>query len=207
MGGSWSSANAINRVGQVAGTSTTAAGTFHAFSGNAAGISDLGTLGGRNSYGLGLNANGTVVGTAQNSAGYLRAFETTAAGLFDLGTLGGSSSVAYGINDRGQIVGYSSLSQQCGNDHAFLYSGGILLDLNNVLATGSGWTIDTAYSIDNSGDILAVGERCGQSYAVELNPLNATATPEPSVLALLGLGLGLVAIARIGKSRKSEQQQ
>ena len=57
------------------------------------------------------------------------------AGLYtvtDLGTLGGNSSAAYGINASGQVVGQARLA---GNtvSHAFLYSGGTMIDIGTTL--------------------------------------------------------------------------
>ena len=47
-----------------------------------------------------------------------------------IGTLGGSSSEALGVNDLSQIVGNASTS---GNEtHAFLYSGGTMIDLGTL---------------------------------------------------------------------------
>jgi probable HAF family extracellular repeat protein len=63
----------------------------------------------------------------------------------DLGTLGGSYSEAFAINGSGSVVGDSSTAD--GSGHAFLYSGGVLLDLN-LPGTSS-----TARSINRSGQI------------------------------------------------------
>jgi len=52
--------------------------------------------------------------------------------ITDLGTLGGSYAYARGINNSGQVAGYSYLT---GNSsaHAFLYDGGVMIDLNTLL--------------------------------------------------------------------------
>ena len=57
-----------------------------------------------------------------------------ASGLYqvtDLGTLGGAASYATGINSSAQIVGYAWTTASL--EHAFLYSGGSMIDLNPLL--------------------------------------------------------------------------
>jgi probable HAF family extracellular repeat protein len=60
----------------------------------------------------------------------------------NLGTLGGTQSYAYSIDSSGDVVGYSWTPDEV--THGFLYSGGVMLDLNSLLEIGSGWTIDGA---------------------------------------------------------------
>ena len=67
--------------------------------------------------------------------------------IIDLGTLGGSISGGIGINNHGQVTGYSHLSGDV-NDHAFLYSNGMLKDLG-VLGVGDSY----GYGINSSGQI------------------------------------------------------
>jgi probable HAF family extracellular repeat protein len=100
----------------------------------------------------------------------------------DLGTLGGTVSYAQGINNSGQVVGYD---QNNGADSAFLYSGGVMQDLHNLLAPGfTNWYISTANAINDSGQIVGTGGTVsGQTHAVLLTPI-----PEPTTLLLLTIG-------------------
>ena len=68
VGGSFSTAVAINADGQVVGNSNTAGGQSHAFSWTeAGGMVDLGTLGGNYSEGNAVNAKGYVVGESSTA--------------------------------------------------------------------------------------------------------------------------------------------
>jgi hypothetical protein len=85
--------------------------------------------------------------------------------------------------------------------HGFLYLNGVMIDLNSLLPVGSGWTIDGAYSINATGDILADGVLDGRHYAVDLSEVVAdvVATPEPGALALALGGLLTIAVLRRGR--------
>src|SRR5829696_4254434 len=61
--------------------------------------------------------------------------------ITDLGTLGGSESYAHAINDSGQITGSSLIAS--GAQHAFLYSNGVMTDLEGD-SLGSGEAINAA---------------------------------------------------------------
>jgi probable HAF family extracellular repeat protein len=175
-GATWSSGYGINSLGQVVGT-TMAGGRSSAFVFNGdTTYAVAGSLGGASTYGMAINNSAVVVGSAQNAQGYLNAFESTDQGMMNLGTLGGSQSAAYGINDAGTVVGYSLLAGNT-TTHAFAYLGGVLIDLNTLLADGSGWTIEAAYAINNSGDIVGVGNFNDQLYAIELLPTESVDNP------------------------------
>ena len=120
--GGFGAAADINNRGWVADSSTVAGGNVHAFLWRNGVLTDLGTLGGLNSFEFefdGVNERGQVVGEAEtstldpNGEDYC-GFGT---GLVCLGfiwqnrvmtalpTLGGNNGEANGINNRGQIVG------------------------------------------------------------------------------------------------------
>jgi probable HAF family extracellular repeat protein len=114
LGGTVSSAYAINVQGNVVGSSTTVQGVGHAFINDGTAMRDLGTLISTStamSAATGVSATGEVVGVSTATAagdghGF---FWTSAGGMQDLGTLpDGSSSTAIGVNSVGQIVGYGS---------------------------------------------------------------------------------------------------
>ncbi|MBD8529668.1 MULTISPECIES: PKD domain-containing protein [unclassified Massilia] len=112
FGGSAAVANALNELGQVAGTAATTDGTFHAFRwSRPTGLVDLNPPGVGNATGLDINNKGQVAGTARFTppSPLSRAFRwSPSTGMVDLGALGPqSTSVATAINDAGTAVGWS----------------------------------------------------------------------------------------------------
>jgi probable HAF family extracellular repeat protein len=127
-GGPYSSALAINDLGQVVGYSTLASGDSHAFLWQAGtGMRDLGNLpntASRTSAARAINDVGRVVGESYTAFGDYQSHAflwEEGAGMQDLGTpFDGDSSVAYGINSAGQIVGQSSAAGA--QTHAVLWT-------------------------------------------------------------------------------------
>ena len=192
-GGDWSSAYGINKLGAVAGYGSTGTGSFRAFTWTAdSGMTELGTLGGNNSYAMSINSGGQVVGHAATVSGYDHAFLALGAFLNDLGTLGGGNSYAYGINNSGSVVGYSDMAGG-ENPHGFIWTNGAMMDLNSLIGTGSGWELTQAYGINNTGQIVGEGLYNGQSRAFRLDPIGSTSVPEPTSGVLLGIGLLCIA--------------
>jgi probable HAF family extracellular repeat protein len=196
LGGNYNIAYGINDYGQVVGQATTPGDyTFYAYlcSGGTT-MTNLGTLsGGTASTAYAINNSGQVVGQADISSGpnslALAFLWSSGSGMQNLGTFGGNYSIAYAINNLGQVVGGANTSSD-GYDDAFLYSGGVMQDLNNLISPNSGWVLEDATGINDSGQICGDGEYQGKQDAFLLTPIS---TPEPSALALLAAGaLGLL---------------
>jgi probable HAF family extracellular repeat protein len=100
----------------------------------------------------------------------------------NLGTLGGNvsenGSVAWGINDSGQVVGFSTITST-GETHAFLYLDGEMHDLNDLIPADSGWELDDAYAINNSGQIVGSGRLNGEARAFLATPATTTIDTKP----------------------------
>jgi uncharacterized membrane protein len=56
------------------------------------------------------------------------------------------------------------------NSHAFLWSGGVMKDLNQLLPPSSGWFLEVAQSINDAGQIVGAGTLNGQDRAFLLSP-------------------------------------
>jgi len=90
--------------------------------------------------------------------------------MTDLGTLpgGGSYTPALGINSSGQVVGHCILAN--GDYHAFLWSGGTMIDLNSLVTLPGGAHLETAYGINDLGQVAANGSD-GHAYLLTLGNL------------------------------------
>jgi probable HAF family extracellular repeat protein len=200
-------ASGINDAGQVVGTATSSFNTSHAFLLTLGGgpIIDLGSLpGGVNSHATGINNPGVVVGYADDADGTSHAVRTNMGVFQNLGGLpGGTSSFAFGINDSGQIVG-QSLAGPSGF-RATLWDPTLgIVDLNTMIAPGSGWTLTAAFGVSNPGYITGVGTFQGTPHAYLLTPVGV---PAPPALALLAIGgAGMMARMRSGGARACEAQ-
>jgi probable HAF family extracellular repeat protein len=138
-----------------------------------------------------INNCGQIVGWAGADSDHGHASLWSNGTMTDLGTLAApynDHSCATGINASGQIVGSSYFAEN-NTAHAFLYSNGTMTDLNTLIDPSSGWTLEEANAINDSGWIVGTGTISGQQYAFLLTP-----TPEPSTIVLLTIGsIGLLA--------------
>lgn len=159
-GGQWNTEPLdLNEQGHAVGRSFTAAGYNHAFlwkDGIMTDLHDPMILLGSSSMALAINESGAIAG----HAAYIKNFGWSLATVWDhgqiinLGSLGGNESIARDINDHGTVVGSAITGDPA--CHAFMWKGGKMIDLNDLIPPGTGWTLMGAYSINDSG--LIVGE-------------------------------------------------
>jgi len=165
-------ARGINDSGQVVGTSwnDTDGRAFLWTSG--AGFTDLGTLPGF-IYALAssINASGQVVGEASNDTGPIDGFLWTPDGtMTDLGTLPGFLYLQpYAINASAAVVG--QVSNDVRSQRAFIWQNGVVTDLNTLIPSESGWVLNIATGINDSGQITGTGTLAGARRAFLLTPI------------------------------------
>ena len=159
-----SSAAGINDNNQIVGASDNASGWSQAVMWSNGTVTDLGTLGGPQSAAYAINNNGQVTGWAQTSSDATDLFLWSNGTMTDLGTFG-QDPVGEAINDHGVIVGQS-------DNGAWIWSGGVFQNLNNLIPPGSGFTLTDAPAINDNGQIVATGtsNTSGQTHAFLLTP-------------------------------------
>lgn len=150
LGGASTSAQDINGLGQVVGSSQVASGEWHAFLWEHGVMRDLGLLAVTGiddaSGGSAINKFGQVVGSSSTESGSDHAFLWQEGVMTDLGTLGDTSWAA-DINNRGQIVGTSTVAPNgFVEPRIFLWQDGVMYDLLGVFSE--------ARAINNRGQVV-----------------------------------------------------
>ena len=145
---------------------------WHGFVWDSGTFTDLGTLGGANSFALRINEKTQIVGYTSTADKEFRGFLWEKGKMVALPPLeGNAASFAHGINDHGEIVGWSGTGSR---KTAVVWIDGKPLDLNSLLPADSGWTVLEARDINNARQIVGLAQnRQGRSMAVMLQPLKA----------------------------------
>lgn len=158
-------ARGINTAGQVVGTTGTDACLWE--------HGKLVMLGMHGAASV-INDRGEIAGTGAMTSGLPHAFLWRSGSATDLGALGGVQSYALGLNQAGQVVGQAEFSRtgDTQRTHAFLYTGGKMLDLNTLVPPNSGWNLISAKAINDKGLIVGRGRIRGEEHAFLLTPVS-----------------------------------
>lgn len=173
-----SDATGINNSGTIVGDFATNTGSNHGFSESDGVKTDLGTLGGSESWAAAINDSGTVAGRSYLPGdGAYHAFRYSNGMMTDI-TPSASLGWATAINNAGTIVGNYTIS---GSSYAYASSSGVLI----TICPG------TAYAINNSGEIVGremqIGSFGNTSYPFIFS--NGVVTNLNSLVTLSGVTL------------------
>jgi len=159
----------INDAGQVTGYR--AGGSYRAFRWQSGQMQDLGVLPGMaHSFGFAIEPAGSVAGSSKSASGNSEhiARYTDMLGLHDLGGTG-EHNQAWGINGALTVVGQLGQSSA----RAFVYSDAEgLRNLNDLIDRSRGWVLQTAFDINEAGQIVGYGfnNLMQSTHAVLLTP-------------------------------------
>ena len=184
-----SRALAINNNGDAVGDSSYTNGGGHAtFYHNGVGR-DLGNqTNGVNTLATGINDAGDLCGYSDilRGNGVQQSFLYRNGQYITLGTLPGETNIyAYGVSNDGDVIGAT-------DKHPFIYHNGQLSNLFDLVDPSLGWTLGSAYAVNDSGWIVGYGNRGG----FLMKPHATTPAPGSLCVFAIGLGAGLLALRR-----------
>ncbi len=169
LGGSQGQANAINDSDQIVGWARNSSEVQRPALWEGGAPTDLGTLGGDTGEATAINAAGTIVGWAEDEYGHEHAFLRLQGVMTDLGVLPNQSqSWANDLNASNEVVGRSDYTGK-----ACRWRNGLIANLNDLIPPGSGWVLDDARAINDSGWIVGRGRLNGVPQAFLLVPGSA----------------------------------
>jgi probable HAF family extracellular repeat protein len=108
---------------------------------------------------------------------------------------GSASASPSDLNDLGQVVGASGI-ESVEPFRALLWENGEVLDLNDLIPPGSGWTLESATAINERGQIVGRGRLGGEIRAFLLTP--AGSVLEVPTLGSIGTALLALLLAAAG---------
>lgn len=165
FGGAPSRAEDINNSGQIVGSfnfDPFDCGQGRAFLYTGDKVMELGVLpGSACSAAIAINDAGEIVGINSAADGSApRMFYYYQGVMHDLGSVGSEGAGPRSINNAGEIVGSFTPGAPF-SYAAFIYSDGLLRDLNSLIPASSGWVLNVASGINDSGQIVGWGYRDG----------------------------------------------
>jgi probable HAF family extracellular repeat protein len=173
----------INNQSQVVGYSLTNQG-WRPFLWENGTIKNLGILSNdnihsyNNSYATAINDKGQIIGYVSSPDGGSQAIRWENGLIQQLGSLYNTAAIA--INSKGQTVGYSYENlQQPFLYRAILWENNMAYDLNTLISSDSGWTLNSAVAINDLGEIIGNGEFQGKRKTFALKPKQSLKTQVP----------------------------
>jgi cysteine-rich repeat protein/probable HAF family extracellular repeat protein len=161
LGGSGSSAIAVNAAGQIVGASGTASGGTHAFLFDTGVMSDL-LLPNSPNFAMGIDDAGRIVAQDNDATYVLDHGSVTAVPLY--------TTWPHPLNNHGVIVGGANFG---GIVRAVRFAGGVLTDLTTVVSHAPGMLLISAVAVNDAGQIAV----CAQAndyhlHALRLDPFD-----------------------------------